>query len=253
MLIKSSDELEGMKRVSSFVATTLQQMTAFAKPGMSTYELDQFGGELFKKAGAKSAPYVSYGFPGWTCISVNQEIAHGLPSKKTILKEGDLVNIDVSASLHGFFADNGGSFVLGNDVHNFGPLVEASKRILKKAIEGITVDSKVNLVGRTIHREAQKAGFTVIHDLCGHGVGRSLHEEPSEIPNYFDRWNRKRFRKNLVVAVETFISTKSKHFETMDDGWTLVGNKGGFVAQHEHTLVITEDGPMVLTGENGYW
>lgn len=253
MIIQFPEDLEAMQLVSSFVAKALYQMTRYAKPGMSTYELDQFGGKLFKSAGAKSAPFESYGFPGWTCISVNEEIAHGVPSKKTVLQEGDLVNIDVSASLNGYFADNGGSFILGNDVHNFQPLVDTSKRILKNAIEGIRVGSRVNLVGRNIHREAKKAGFTVIHDLCGHGVGHSLHEEPGEIPNYYDRWNRKRFKKNVVVAVETFISTKSKYFDTLDDGWTLVGNKGGFVAQHEHTLILSVAGPQVLTAENGYW
>jgi methionyl aminopeptidase len=253
MLINSPQDLAGMQKVSSFVANTLRQMTEYAQPGMSTWEVDQFGGTLFKKAGAKSAPYISYGFPGWTCISVNREIAHGVPSKKTILQEGDLVNIDVSAAINGYFADNGGSFILGEDRHNFQPLVEASKRILKKAIEEIKPGSRVNLVGRTVHREAKKAGFTVIHDLCGHGVGRSLHEEPSEIPNFYDRWNRKRFKKDVVVAVETFISTKSKYFDTLDDGWTLVGKKGGFVAQHEHTLIVTAQGPRILTEENGYW
>ncbi|MEZ5057954.1 MAG: type I methionyl aminopeptidase [Saprospiraceae bacterium] len=196
---------------------------------------------------------LSYDFPGWTCISVNHQIAHGIPNAQTILKEGDLVNIDVSAELNGYFADNGGSFVLGADSNNFSPLVEASKKILKEAIMGIRAGSRVAHVGKTIHEGAKAHGYTVIHDLCGHGVGHSLHEEPGEIPNYYDKWNRKRFEKGSVVAVETFISTKSKFFDTTEDGWTLVGEDGGFVAQHEHTLVVTEGEPIVLTFENGYW
>ncbi|GHE71382.1 type I methionyl aminopeptidase [Roseivirga thermotolerans] len=253
MSISKESELEGMKRVSEVVATTLRLMREHAKVGMSTKELDNFGGEILKSHGAKSAPYETYGFPGYSCISVNEEAAHGIPSDQKILKEGDLVNIDVSAELDGFWADNGGSFILGKDIHNHQPLVDASRDILHKAIHSIKGGVKISDIGYLIETEAKKSGFKVIKNLAGHGVGRSLHEAPEDILNYRVKTNRERFRKNTTVAVETFISTQSTVAVQLNDGWTLVGNRGGYVTQHEHTILITDGEPVILTESNGIW
>lgn len=253
MSITTEDERIGMQQASEAVAFTLRKMRAFARPGISTRELDEYGGELLAGLGARSAPQITYGFPGYTCISVNEEMAHGIPAAGRILTDGDLVNIDVSAELNGFYADNGGSFVLGEDIHGHGRLVEASRQILRKAIGSIRGGVRISEIGRLIETEARKAGYTVIRNLTGHGVGRSLHEEPSEIANFCDRYNTARFKKNSVVAVETFISTRSTLAETQADGWTLKGNKGGFVAQHEHTIMVTGGVPLILTSGNGIW
>ncbi|WP_207427405.1 type I methionyl aminopeptidase [Pedobacter sp. SYSU D00535] len=253
MSISKESELEGMKRVSEAVAYTLREMRNHARPGMSTKELDEFGGQLLAQLGAKSAPALTYGFPGWTCISVNSEVAHGIPSAQKILKEGDLINIDVSAELDGFWSDNGGSFLIGQGRPETERLIEVSKQILKKAIFSIKGGVKIADIGGLIETEAKKAGYKVIKNLTGHGIGRGLHEEPSEIANYRNRFNTARFRKNSVVAIETFISTDSTIANTESDGWTLVGNKGGFVAQHEHTIVVTGGRPIILTELNGIW
>ncbi|WP_282014834.1 type I methionyl aminopeptidase [Marinifilum flexuosum] len=253
MSITNESELIGMKRISEIVGTTLKQMREYAKPGMSTKELDEFGGNILKSYGAKSAPYETYGFPGYTCISINKEAAHGIPSEKKILKEGDLINIDVSAELNGFWSDNGGSFVLGKDIHNHQPLVDASKQILYKAIKSIRGGVKISEVGYLIETEAKKSGFKVIRNLAGHGVGRSLHEEPENILNYRVKTNRERFKKNTTVAIETFISNKSTIAVELNDGWTLVGNRGGYVAQHEQTILITDKSPIILTDSNEIW
>src|SRR6185503_1856705 len=157
---------------SHAVAITRKKMRDFAKPGVSTKELDEYGGELLAQLGARSAPLLTYNFPGYTCISVNEQVAHGIPSADNILKEGDLVNIDVSAELNGYWADNGGSFILGRDIHGHGKLVEASKEILKKAISNIKGGVRISEIGRLIETEAKKAGYTVIKNLTGHGVGR---------------------------------------------------------------------------------
>ena len=242
-----------MKKISEVVGTTLKLMREYAKVGMTTKELDLYGGEILKSYGAKSAPFETYGFPGFTCISVNKEAAHGIPSDKKILKEGDLINIDVSAELNGFWSDNGGSFVLGKDIHNHQPLVNASKDILRKAIKNIKGGVKISEIGYLIETEAKKSGFKVIKNLAGHGVGRSLHEEPENILNYRVRTNRERFKKNTTVAIETFISTNSTIAVELNDGWTLIGNKGGFVTQHEQTILITDKDPMILTESNGIW
>lgn len=251
MSISSQTELMGMQQVSQAVGTVLKKMREYTQEGMSTKELDEYGGQLLKEFGAKSAPKLTYGFPGWTCISINQEIAHGVPSEKKVLKKGDLVNIDVSAELNGFWADNGGSFVLGDDLNSYLPLVETSRKILYKALNQVRGGVKIAEIGRMIETEAKKSGYKVIKNLVGHGVGRSLHESPKEIPNYYDRGNFARFKKNSVVAIETFISTKSSYASQQKDGWTLVGENGGFVAQHEHTILITDAKPVILTESNG--
>jgi len=253
MSIKNDYELEGMKKISALVAHTLKQMCAIAKPGMDTKTLDNFGGNILKKHGARSAPALAYNFPGFTCISINEEIAHGIPSKNKILKEGDLVNIDVSAELDGYWADNGASFVLGEDIHGYNTLVNASRSILKKAIYQIRSGERISLIGKTIESEAKKMGFKVIKNLAGHGVGKSLHEAPEEILNCYDRFNRRRFKKSSTVAIETFIATKSTIAHKEADGWTLKGNRGGFVAQHEHTIMVTDTKPIILTAGNGVW
>jgi methionyl aminopeptidase len=253
MSISTENEKIGMQQAGDAVAITFKRMREYARPGMSTKELDEYGGELLAKLGARSAPVLTYDFPGYTCISVNNEVAHGVPSAEKILKEGDLVNIDVSAELNGYWADNGGSFILGRDINGYGKLVDASKKILEKAINNIKGGVRISEIGRLIETEARKAGYTVIKNLTGHGVGRSLHEEPHEIANYCDRFNIARFKKNSVVAIETFISTRSTIAETQSDGWTLTGNKGGFVAQHEHTIMVTGGMPLIFTAQNGIW
>lgn len=251
MSLSKESELTAMKKISEVVALTLREMRNYALPGMTTKQLDDFGGKMLKEFGARSAPHLSYGFPGWTCISVNHEFCHGIPSDNTILQEGDLINIDVSAERDGFFSDNGSSFVLGEDVHQHQKLVDASRQILLKAIENIKGGIRIADVGFLMETEARKKGFKVIRNLTGHGIGRSLHEAPGEIANYRDPLNKERFRKNSVVAIETFISTTSTFARAKKDGWTLVGNQGGFMAQHEHTIVVTDHQPLILTEMNG--
>ena len=253
MSITNEAELIGMQKVSEAVAYTLKEMRKYAQPGMTTKQLDDYGATILSEFGAKSAPYLTYGFPGCTCISINNEFCHGIPSEKRILKEGDLVNIDVSAELNGYWSDNGGSFVLGEDLHRHQKLVDASKEILHKAIFSIKGGVRISDIGHLIETEAKKRGYKVIKNLTGHGIGKSLHEEPSGIANYKDRFNMTRFKKNSVVAIETFISTNSTFTDLLDDGWTLVGNKGGFMAQHEHTIIVTQGEPIVLTEMNEIW
>ncbi len=250
MSITQESELIAMKKVSNVVAYALKEMKNYAKPGISTKLLDDFGAEILKDFGANSAPYKTYKFPGYTCISVDNEFCHGIPSKNKILKEGQLINIDVSAELNGFWSDNGASFVLGNDKFGHQKLVDASAEILKKAILNIRGGVKISDIGHLIETEAKKRGYKVIKNLTGHGIGKSLHEEPLEITNFKDRFNTTRFKKNTVVAIETFISTHSNYAVTLNDGWTMVGNNGGYMAQHEHTIVVTNNKPIILTEMN---
>lgn len=253
MSISGETDLTGMMKASEAVACTLKEMKKYAQPGISTKQLDEFGAGILSDFGARSAPFLAYGFPGHTCISVNHEFCHGIPSESRILQEGDLINIDVSAELGGFWSDNGNSFVVGEDIHHHQKLIDTSKQILHQAIYTIKGGVRIADIGLLIETAAKKNGYKVIRNLTGHGIGRNLHEEPGEIANYKDKSNLSRFRKNSVVAIETFISTISSYAETLSDGWTMVGNRGGYMAQHEHTIVVTDGKPMILTADNGVW
>ncbi|MFP3598426.1 type I methionyl aminopeptidase [Chryseobacterium sp. SIMBA_029] len=250
MSITNEQELIGMQKASEAVAYTLKEMINYAQPGMTTKDLDEYGAKILSGFGAKSAPYLTYGFPGWTCISVDNEFCHGIPTDQRVLKEGDLINIDVSAELNGFWSDNGGSFIIGKDINQHQKLVDASKDILQKAINSIKGGVRIADIGFLMETEAKKRGFKVIKNLAGHGIGRSLHEQPDELLNYRNRFDNRRFKKNSVVAIETFISTTSNNAVELKDGWTMVGNKGGYMAQHEHTIVVTDGKPIILTQMN---
>ncbi|GAA3927926.1 type I methionyl aminopeptidase [Chitinophaga oryziterrae] len=253
MTINNEKELQGMRAISEAVAVTLKEMRAYARPGMSTKQLDNYGGRLLSTFGARSAPLLTYNFPGFTCISLNNEVCHGIPSNDRIIQDGDVINIDVSAELDGYWSDNGGSFIVGQDLHEKKHLVDTSRAILKKAINSIKGGVKINEIGGLIEKEVRKAGYKVIKNLGGHGIGRGLHEQPDCILNYKDRLDQRRFRKHSVVAIETFISTASTWSVELSDGFTLVGDKGGFSVQHEHTIVVTDGLPIILTEANGIW
>ena len=253
MTIRTEQDIIGMKQASEAAAKTLRLMKEYCEPGMTTRDVDQYGGEIIKSCGARSAPILAYRFPGFTCISVNEVAAHGIPSSNKVLKNGDLVNIDVSVELDGYWSDNGCSFVLGEDYFHLSDLVNASKTILKEAIDLICHNYKMSNLGGFIESQATAKGYQVIRNLNGHGIGKSLHEDPREIANYKDILNIRKFKKDMVVAIETFISTKSTQVKAEKDGWSLVGTKGGFVTQHEHTILITEEKPIILTAANGIW
>jgi methionyl aminopeptidase len=253
MTINNEKELQAMQAVSEAVAMTLKEMRTYTRPGMSTKQLDNYGGQVLSTFGARSAPHLTYNFPGFTCISLNNEVCHGIPSNDRIIQDGDVINIDVSAELNGYWSDNGGSFIAGQDRHEKKHLVDTSRDILKKAINNIKGGVKINEIGGLIEKEARNIGYKVIKNLGGHGIGRSLHEQPDCILNYKDRLDERRFRKNSVVAIETFISTASTWAVELSDGFTLVGDKGGFSVQHEHTIVVTDGLPIILTEANGIW
>lgn len=251
MVVKTKEELEGLMEAGSAVANVLKKMTAYAEIGMSTKELDEYGGKLLAEYGASSAPMRDYNFPGYTCISVNNEVCHGIPSADTVLKNGDLINIDVSGELGGYYGDNGNSFVIGDDIQHLQPLVDASRDILNKAVKLVKYRAKVADIGGLIHTEARKKGYTVIKNLCGHGIGRKLHDGNIELANFRDRMNRTRLKLNSVIALETFISTSATQVYQQKDGWTMMPKDKSFVTQHEHTIIVKDGEPILTTIENG--
>lgn len=250
MTISTAEEFEALKNAGYVVGETLKQMVAYTKAGISTKEIDDFGKYLLLQFGAQAAPSLLYQFPGATCISVNNEVAHGVPTAKKIIQEGDLVNIDVSAKVNGYFADNGCSFVVGSNAYKQS-LCDASLKVLSVAINHIKHGVKISEVGYLMEQTANNLGYNVIYDLTGHGVGKKLHEHPQHIPCYYDKTIKTKFEKGMVVAIETFISTKARHIKTKPDKWTLYTADNSLVAQYEHTIMVTDGKPVVFTQANG--
>jgi methionyl aminopeptidase len=215
---------------------------------MTTAELDAVGAAYLAEAGAEPAP-PTVGFPAATCISVNDEAAHGIPGPR-VIEPGDLVNIDVSASLNGYYADSGASFPVGEVSGVRARLLRATAAALDAALERVRPGELLNGVGRAVQNVADDSGFLVVKNLCGHGVGGGLHEEPRAILNYYESADRRRFVEGQVMTVEPFLSTNSDRAIEGEDGWTLRTALGGLVAQFEHTVVVTADGVEVLTARS---
>ena len=246
MTIKTQQELEMLKKAGRVVAETLQLMIRSAEAGMTTAELDLIGRKNLERHGARSAPELTYNFPGATCISINEQVAHGIPSDRKI-QIGDLINIDVSCELNGFFADTGASFQFqGNDA-KLASLMDVTKKSLKESIKKCRPAQRFNLIGQTIETHAKRAGFSVIENIGSHGVGRALHEEPEFIAGYYDPQDRRTMHEGQVFTIEPFISTGAQMVEELDDKWTLATSDRYRTAQYEHTIVITKNSPIVIT------
>lgn len=246
MIIESENDIKHLKVIGHICAMTLKLMMEQAKPGMTTAELDNIGKEFLEKEGAKSAPIAMYQFPGATCISVSPVIAHGIPNDH-ILREGELVNIDVSAELNGYFADTGGSMVLAKHVPQYEKMIEATKSALAKALQVAKAGQPLNLIGKTIQDEAKRNGYGVIFDLTGHGLGQKLHEEPTNIFNYYKTKDRRILDEGVVLAIEPFLTTGKGHVLEENDGWSLRTVDRTIAAQFEHTIIVTKDEPIILT------
>lgn len=245
MTITNEDELAGLRAVGRIVARTLQAMARAMEPGMTTRELDAIGRALLEAEDAQSAPEVAYGFPGATCISVNESIAHGIPGDR-VLAAGDLVNIDVSAVKDGFFADTGASFALATTRPEITRLCRDGRRAMEIGIAEVGHGRPLCGIGNAIGRFAAKRGYSLIRNLASHGVGRALHEEPGEIATWPNR-DRRRIHRGLVLTVEPFLSLGGQFAETGSDGWTLHARPSALAVQYEHTVVATDRGALVVT------
>lgn len=246
MTIRTEKDLEGLRRVGQIVAMTLATMQSRAEVGMTTAELDRIGEEMLQRYGARSAPQVTYGFPGATCISINEEVAHGIPGEQRI-KGGDIINIDVSAELDGYFADTGGTFIVPPVTPDKEDLCRHTRLALENAMKEAVADRPLNVIGKTIEETAKRGGYKVVRNLGSHGVGRGLHEEPGFIPGYYEPRDRRYLREGMVITIEPFLSKSVRHVTEADDGWTLKAPPGHFCAQYEHTIVITRGKPLVMT------
>jgi len=245
MIVKTEEDIKALKEIGKICGNIRDEMVKNTKPGITTKELDEIAGELFEKAGAVSAPKGEYDFPGYTCISVNEEVAHGIPSER-VIKEGDLVNIDVSGSKNGYFADTGVSFVVGDGDEIKSKICAVAKEAFEAGLKKIKPGAKKNGIGKVVMQTAKNNGLTVILNLTGHGIGRTIHEKPDHMYNYFEPWDNELLREGMVIAFEPFISTREEEVYQLDDGWTYV-TENSFVAQYEHTIIVTKEGPMIIT------
>jgi methionyl aminopeptidase len=245
MSIDGQQDVEGLKRAGAAVAEARDTMAQQVRAGVSTRELDAIGREVLRRHGARSAPQLAYDFPGTTCISVNDELAHGIPSERK-LRDGDLVNIDVSAELDGYWADSGASFPVGEVAPRLRNLLFTTRQALADAMSEVRAGAPIRNIGRAVERRAKRAGFRVVRDLCGHGVGRNIHEAPN-VPNTFDRHNTGVLHEGLVITIEPFLTTGATSIFEADDGWTLRTPDGSVGAQFEHTMIVTRGEPIVVT------
>lgn len=246
MTIETQDDVVALKRIGRIVSLVLQRMLDAAEPGMTTRDLDSLGERLLGEHGARSAPKLTYNFPGTTCISINEQAAHGIPGDR-VIRAGDVVNVDVSAELHGYFADTGGTVVVPPATPQKTRLCHATRTALAEAMKSARAGQPINGIGAAIERTAKAYRFKIIENLASHGVGRALHEEPEHIAGYFDRTDRRTLREGMVITIEPFLSTKSRVVTETSDGWTLAGVHGNLSAQYEHTMIITKGAPIIVT------
>jgi methionyl aminopeptidase len=244
MTVGSQKDIDSLKEIGKIVALTIKEMKRNAQVGMTTKELDELGGRVLKSFGAFSAPKKSYNFPGNTCISMNRNVAHGIPGNNKI-QPGDLINIDVCAEKDGYIADSGHSFQMPPYDLSLTRLCQHTHNTMMKVISSLKHGVKLNEIGRIIEEEAEKGGYKVIRNLCSHGVGRAIHEKPEILPVY-NKHDHRILKEGLVITIEPFLSTGAEYVIEQPDGWTL-SIPDGFVAQHEHTIIITKDRPIILT------
>ncbi|PTF99969.1 type I methionyl aminopeptidase [Staphylococcus chromogenes] len=247
MIVKTDEELQALKEIGAICAKVRDTMVKATVPGITTKELDHIAKEMFEAEGAISAPIHDENFPGQTCISVNEEVAHGIPGKR-VIKEGDLVNIDVSALKNGYYADTGISFVVGEtDEPMKQKVCDAAQEAFDAAMTKIKPGAKLSQIGKAVHATARKNDLKVIKNLTGHGVGQSLHEAPAHIMNYFEPQDKTLLKEGMVLAVEPFISSNASFVTEGKNKWAFETKDKSYVAQIEHTVIVTKDGPLLTT------
>lgn len=245
--IKSPREVDTMAAAGSILAATLARVADRVEPGVSTEDLDSLAEQFIRShPGAKPSFKGLYGFPKSLCTSINNEIVHGIPSKGRVLAEGDILSIDCGVFLDGLHADAAITVGVGEISEDSTRLLEATRQSLEAGIEAATVNNRVGDIGHAVQTVAEAAGFSVVKDLVGHGIGTKFHEEP-QVPNFGQPHRGVRLVSGMAIAIEPMVNAGGPETRTMDDNWTIVTADGSLSAHFEHTLVIAPDGPRILT------
>ena len=244
--LKSGKELGAMREAGAIVASTLKVCSEAAQAGVTTAELDTIAHDELKKKGVKPAFLNYHGFPGVLCVSVNEEVVHGIPSTKKKLKDGDIVSLDFGCIVRGYFADAAVTVAVGKISAEAQRLMDVTRQSLEKAIEAVKPGARLGDVSAAVQKHAEGEGFSVVREFVGHGIGRALHEDPP-VPNFGKAGTGMRLNPGLVLAIEPMINAGTHEVKTLDDGWTAVTQDGKLSAHFEHTVAVTEDGREVLT------
>jgi methionyl aminopeptidase len=249
--LKSEAEIQRMREADQIVANVLREVQKATRPGVSTLELDELAEDLTHKAGAKpafkgyqgSGPYP---FPGSLCTSINEEVVHGIPSAKRKLKSGDILSVDFGVVLDGLYGDAAITVPVGEIEPEATRLLRITEEALELAIQRMTPGNRISDIGAAIQDHVEAEGFSVVRDFVGHGIGRSLHEEP-QVPHYRTTGHNERLRPGMVLAIEPMVNQGSWEVETAPDGWTQLTRDRQLSAHFEHSVAIGKDGPIVLS------
>jgi methionyl aminopeptidase len=244
--LKSPAEIAKLREANLVVADVLDQLEAAAKPGMTTWELNEIADKRLKQLGAKSAFLGYHGYPAVLCTSVNQVVVHGIPRKDVVLKEGDLLSIDFGAFKDGWCGDSARTIPMGKVSAKAEALMIATRESLEKAIAQCVPGNRLGDIGWAVQSHVEPKGFSVVRQFVGHGIGKAMHEEP-HVPNYGESGKGRRLSAGLVVAIEPMINAGRADVVVEDDGWTAVTKDGSLSAHFEHSVAITDDGPIVLS------
>ena len=246
IVLKTAKEIELMKEACRISAEALKVAGEAVKPGVTTWEIDHIAYEYIKKHGAEPNFLHLYGFPATACISINDEVIHGIPSKKTVIKEGDIVSIDLGAKIDGYNGDNAATFAAGKISESAKRLCDVTEKSLYLGIEQAIVGNRLGDVGSAIQKYCEENGYGVVREYTGHGVGAKLHEDPS-VPNFGTPGRGARLLPGMVIAIEPMITQGDKAIKQLPDGWTVKTKDGKLAAHFEHTIAITKNGPKILT------
>lgn len=246
IVLKTAREIELMKEACYISAMALKIAGEAVEPGVSTAEIDKLAYDYIISQGAEPNFLNLYGFPATACISVNSEVIHGIPSKKRIIKSGDIVSIDLGAKINGFNGDNAATFPAGDISPQAKRLCEVTEQSLYKGIEKAIAGGRIGDIGNAVQTHCESAGFGVVRDFVGHGVGKELHEDPS-VPNFGTAGRGVRLRPGMTIAIEPMITQGDYAVKQLADGWTVVTADGKLAAHFEHTVAITADGPKIMT------
>jgi methionyl aminopeptidase len=245
--LKNDEEIGAMERAGRVLGALFREIAPRVEPGVSTAALDAFAEEFIRSHdGAEPAFKGLYGFPATLCTSINEEVVHGIPSTKRVLCEGDIVSVDAGVKLAGWYADAARTYMVGNVDPETARLIAITQEALSAGVEQATAGNRLGDIGHAIQKVAEEAGFGVVRDLVGHGIGRDPHEEP-QVPNYGKPGRGLRLQAGLVLAIEPMLNAGKIEVRTLSDRWTVVSADGSRSAHFEHTVAVTDNGPRVLT------
>jgi len=246
IVCRSAAELERMREAGRLVGEVLSELTARVKPGVTTAELDELAEARIRKAGATPAFKGYHGYPATICASINEEVIHGIPSGRRVLNEGDVISIDVGASLDGYFGDSAVTLAVGKVSEEAATLLRVTEESLFKAIDRVRPGGRISDIGHAVQAHVEAYGFSVVREFVGHGIGQRMHEEP-QVPNYGEPGRGPRLTEGMVLAIEPMVNAGKPAVKVLGDGWTAVTRDRSLSAHFEHTVAVTVNGPWILT------